>query len=238
LADSLVVKQSEVPNGPNGSLAWSGTEIPSLYGLRGLAAMAVVLGHLGLEAFSPTYAVICFFVLSGFLITHLLLREYDKAGEIRLGRFYLRRILRIFPAFYGYAACYVLGRLVIALPIDWASVVSCLTYTSNYYFAFSGHPLATMLHTWSLAVEEQFYLLWPLVAWRLAGNRRVLLKGLTATILAVWVYRWVAVLLDFNGTYVFTSFETRADALAIGCLIAVANRECCLPRWLIDWGSG
>lgn len=214
-------------------LTWSGTEIPSLYGLRGIAAGIVVLSHLGLEAFNATYAVICFFVLSGFLITHLLLREFDKTGDISLRQFYTRRALRIFPAFYGYAAFYIAGRLVVHLPIDWQSVLSCLTYTCNYYFAFSGHPLATMLHAWSLAVEEQFYLLWPFIVWRLRGNRPMMMKLLGATILAVWTWRWIAVLNDFNGTYVFGAFETRADALAIGCLIAVASRERCLPRWLI-----
>lgn len=219
---------------PNSSLAWSGVEIPSLYGLRGIAAMAVVLGHLGIAVFDATDAVICFFVLSGFLITHLLLREHDKTWNISLPNFYLRRALRIFPAFYGYAACYVLGRLIIRLPIDWAAVISCLTYTSNYYFAFSGHPLATMLHTWSLAVEEQFYLLWPFVVWRLGANRSLMIKGLAGTVVAVWIYRWVATLAGFNGTYVFGAFETRADALAIGCLLAVANREHRLPRWLIE----
>jgi peptidoglycan/LPS O-acetylase OafA/YrhL len=218
----------------SGSLAWSGTEIPSLYGLRGIAAMIVVISHLGVKAFNANYAVICFFVLSGFLITHLLLKEYDKTGDISLHNFYIRRALRIFPAFYGYATCYVLGRIVVRLRVDWATVVSCLTYTSNYYFAFSGHPLATMVHTWSLAVEEQFYLICPFIVWRFGANRARLMKGLMGTIIAVWIYRWVATLLGFNGTYVFGAFETRADGLALGCLLAVANRERCLPQWLID----
>jgi peptidoglycan/LPS O-acetylase OafA/YrhL len=137
----------------SGSLGWTGAEIPSLYGIRGIAAMTVVLSHIGVPASNAMYAVICFFVLSGFLITHLLLVELDRTADISLRRFYLRRALRIFPAFYGYALCYVLGRLVLKLPIDWPVLISCLTYTSNYFFAFSGHPLATMLHTWSLAVE-------------------------------------------------------------------------------------
>jgi peptidoglycan/LPS O-acetylase OafA/YrhL len=216
------------------SLAWSGAEIPSLYGLRGVAAMIVVISHLGVEAFNASYAVICFFVLSGFLITHLLLREHEKTGDISLRHFYLRRALRIFPAFYGYATCYVLGRIVAHLPIHWPTVVSCLTYTSNYYFAFNGRPLDTMIHTWSLAVEEQFYLLWPFIIWSLKGNRRVLMTVLAGTIAAVWAYRWVAVLSGFDGTYVFDAFETRADGLAIGCLLAVANRERCVPAFLID----
>lgn len=121
------------------------------------------------------------------------------------------------------------------LSIDWRSVASCLTYTSNYYFAFSGHPLGTMIHTWSLAVEEQFYLLWPFIFLMFARNRRNLMNGLIAAIIAVWAYRWVATAWDFNGTYVFGAFETRADALAIGCLLAIANREGKIPRWLIEW---
>jgi peptidoglycan/LPS O-acetylase OafA/YrhL len=218
-----------------GSLAWRGTEIPSLYGIRGVAAMVVVLSHIGVSQSNATYAVICFFVLSGFLITHLLLKEYDKTGDVSLRRFYARRALRIFPAFYGYAAFYVVGRILLKLPLDWPTLISCLTYTSNYFFAFGGHPVATMVHTWSLAVEEQFYLLWPFVFWMLARNRTGLMKGLIVTILTIWAYRWVAVLCDFPGTYVFCAFETRADALAIGCLLAIANQEKRIPRWFIDW---
>jgi peptidoglycan/LPS O-acetylase OafA/YrhL len=178
--------------------------------------------------------VICFFVLSGFLITHLLVTEADKTGDISLRDFYVRRMLRIFPAFYGYAVFYVAGRLWIKLPIDWPSLASCLTYTSNYFFAFSNHPLATMLHTWSLAVEEQFYLLWPFLVWRFRNNRVGLIRGLGCAIVAIWAYRWVMAGFSSMSTYVFGSFETRADALAIGCLIAIANRENRIPRWLID----
>ena len=220
---------------PAGSLAWRGSEIPSLYGIRGVAAMAVVLSHVGVAASNGTYAVICFFVLSGFLITHLLLKEYDKTGDVSLRRFYARRALRIFPAFYGYALVYVIGRILLRLPIHWPSVLACLTYTTNYYTAFHETVPPTMVHVWSLAVEEQFYLLWPFIFWKFASNRSWLMNGLVAVILGVWAYRWLAVLLNFPGTYVFAAFETRADALAIGCLLAIANREHLIPRWLIDW---
>ena len=197
--------------------------------------MAVVLEHIGVTASNGPYAVICFFVLSGFLITHLLLKEYDKTGDISLRRFYVRRVLRIFPAFYGYIAFYVVGRMIIALPIDWRSVLACMTYTGNYFAAFGGQRVATMQHTWSLAVEEQFYLLWPAIFWLLAKNPARLMKGLAAAILAVWAYRWLALGLHFNETYIYETFESRADALAIGCLLAIANREKRIPRWLIDW---
>ncbi len=218
----------------SGSLGWTGAEIPSLYGIRGIAAMTVVLSHIGVPASNAMYAVICFFVLSGFLITHLLLVELDRTTDISLRRFYLRRALRIFPAFYGYAFCYVVGRLVLKLPVDWLGLISCLTYTSNYFFAFSGHPLATMVHVWSLAVEEQFYLIWPFLLWRFRDNRSGTMKGLLWAILVIWTYRWI---MDFYcpGLYVSGAFETRADALAIGCLLAMANRAFRIPRWLIDW---
>jgi peptidoglycan/LPS O-acetylase OafA/YrhL len=196
--------------------------------------MIVVLGHLGLRGSNPTYAVICFFVLSGFLITHILLKEYDATGGISLRRFYARRALRIFPAFYGYAICYIVGRVLLKLPIDWPTVVSCLIYVSNYFFAFSGHQLTTMVHTWSLAVEEQFYFIWPFVVWRLGGDRIRLMKGLLWSVVAIWIYRWLAVLAGLPGTYIFGAFETRADAIAIGCVMAIANRERRIPRWLID----
>jgi peptidoglycan/LPS O-acetylase OafA/YrhL len=218
----------------SGSLAWRGAEIPSLYGIRGVAAMAVVLSHIGIAASNAAFAVICFFVLSGFLITHLLLKEFDKTSDVSLRRFYLRRALRIFPAFYGYATFYVVGRMIMGLHIDWSSLIACLTYTGNYFSAFGGQPLETMVHTWSLAVEEQFYLLWPVIFWAFAGNRVKLMRGLVVAILAIWAYRWFAVWHNFNGTYVYGAFETRADALAIGCLLAIANRENRIPRWLID----
>jgi peptidoglycan/LPS O-acetylase OafA/YrhL len=227
------VEVASRPGVSSGSLGWQGAEIPSLYGIRGIAAMAVVLSHVGVPLLDAQYPVICFFVLSGFLITHLLLTELDKSGDISLRRFYLRRALRIFPAFYGYAFCYIVGRIILKLPIDWPTLASCLTYTSNYFFAFGGHPLGTMLHTWSLAVEEQFYFLWPFLLWRFGHNRRGLLKGLVWAIVCIWTYRWIMDLY-FPGTYVSGAFETRSDALAIGCLLAIANREFRIPRWLID----
>ena len=227
------VELEPVRSASSGSIGWTGTEIPSLYGVRGIAAMAVVLSHIGVAASNAHYGVICFFVLSGFLITHLLLIELGKTGDISLRRFYLRRALRIFPAFYGYAACYVVGRIILKLPIDWPAFVACLTYTSNYFFAFSSHSIGTMVHTWSLAVEEQFYLLWPFLLWRFRNSLSGMIKGLMWAVSAIWTYRFVMDVY-FPGTYVFGAFETRADALAIGCLLAVANSQLRIPRWLID----
>lgn len=221
---------------PQSSLSWRGKEIPSLYGIRGIAAMAVVLQHFGVSAVNGTYAVICFFVLSGFLITHLLLKEFDKTGDVSLRGFYARRALRIMPAFYCYAAFYVVSRILTHYPLDWLFILTRITYTSNLILPFVHGPrIPTMGQTWSLAIEEQFYLLWPFVFWMLAGKRKTLIRGLIAVVLVVWVYRFMAAHLNFNDDYIYTAFETRADGLAIGCLIAVANRENKIPRWLVEW---
>ena len=131
-----------------------GREIPSLYGIRGVAAMSVVLYHLKVPGFSGPFAVICFFVLSGFLITHLLLREQDRTGTISLLGFYRRRAFRILPAFFGFIAVYVVARLLLHLPIDWETIGWSVAYLNNYHYG--AHALN---HCWSLSVEEQFYAL-------------------------------------------------------------------------------
>ncbi len=109
--------------------------------------------------------VMMFFVLSGFLITWLLLIEGDKNGKISLTKFYMRRTLRIFPAFYFFWFCGISIYILRGHHIVWPEALSAFFYLSNYYY---GIPLgeadgSLFSHTWSLCVEEQFYLLWPLL---------------------------------------------------------------------------
>ena len=196
--------------------------------------MSVVLYHLKVPGFSGPFAVICFFVLSGFLITHLLLREQDRTGTISLLGFYRRRAFRILPAFFGFIAVYVVARLLLHLPIDWETIGWSVAYLNNYHYG--AHALN---HCWSLSVEEQFYALWPAVFLCFATRRRML-ACLAAFVTGVVVYRWIGVIAGFNGDYVYAAFEMRADALAIGCALAVANAKGVLPNWLIgqSWLSG
>src|SRR5215203_3503971 len=117
--------------------------------------------------------VTIFFVLSGFLITWLLLKEEAKWGDVSLRLFYLRRSLRIFPAFYVFWAVIVIGMGVLRhKPVAWPQAISALFYTSNYYQAITGNWQTALFHTWSLAIEEQFYLLWPALFMALRGNDR------------------------------------------------------------------
>src|SRR5664280_2047254 len=131
--------------------------IPSLDGLRAVSIIIVVWAHarassrlLGLYAF---FGVQIFFVISGYLITSLLLREHERTGTINLRTFYYRRMLRIFPAAYVY---------ILAVAIVFQPPLHYLAYAFTYTSCYAGpHGPWMLSHLWSLSVEEQFYLLWP-----------------------------------------------------------------------------
>ncbi len=164
-----------------------------------------------------------FFVISGFLITWLLLNENARNGEVSLRRFYIRRSLRIFPAFYAYAFLSLGLLVVLNKPIHWHQTTASLLYFANYYQAIYGDPNTGLSHTWSLGIEEQFYLLWP-VLFLLLKNRPGALCKVTASIVsAVWLYRIVLkyIFHVWQG-YFYEAFDTRMDHLLIGCLLAIA----------------
>src|SRR6266545_3183390 len=137
------------------------THIPALDGMRAVAVFLVIFYHFGFDWVPGAHGVMIFFVLSGFLITRLLLLENEKFGRISLKAFYLRRVLRIFPAFYCYWGILVAFLLLTGKQILWPHAWSALSYLSNYYVALNGDPNNGFSHTWSLGIEEQFYLLWP-----------------------------------------------------------------------------
>jgi peptidoglycan/LPS O-acetylase OafA/YrhL len=168
--------------------------IPSLDGLRALSIFVVIIAHCNWYlpaaiqdslAFrvvigNGSLGVAIFFVISGYLITGLLLREFDKTGTVSLKRFYFRRTLRIFPPFYAFLA--VVGLLwamgVAMVGVDLRSFLAAATYTVAYY---PGMKMGMIFHSWSLSIEAQFYLLWPLtfliwhrrqkvVIWRLSSS--------------------------------------------------------------------
>lgn len=165
-----------------------------------------------------------FFVISGFLITWLLLKENERKGTVSLKRFYVRRSLRIFPAFYAYALI-VLSLLVLFSKhkINWSQTAASLLYVGNYYQAILGDPNTGFSHTWSLGIEEQFYLLWPVLFLALRRRLGLLIKVTAFLIVTVWVYRFVLkfVFHVWQG-YFYEAFDTRADHLLIGCLLALA----------------
>jgi peptidoglycan/LPS O-acetylase OafA/YrhL len=194
--------------------------IPSLDGLRALSIAFVLLGHLsgtaGFPIPTPTvsgryseFGVRVFFVISGFLITTLLLKEHEKFGKIDLVAFYRRRLYRIFPAAYAYIG--IISLLAWSSLSD-TSIIQAITYTSNY----STKKPWLFGHLWSLSVEEQFYLLWPAVLILFFRHRLSITIG---TVVVAPLLRFASLSLGYDrvGEY----FPTVADALAIGCLLAI-----------------
>ncbi len=210
--------------------------IPSLNGLRALSILIVFLSHAGLEHIVPgLFGVTVFFFLSGYLITTLLRLEYAKRGRISLRDFYLRRILRILPPFYLVLALTTLTALSGFLPprdefqgpLLGRAVFFQSVHLANYYAIVAnnlGIPPGTEVN-WSLAVEEHFYLLFPVVYLLLrrrgCSSARMALIFM-AVCLVVLAWR-CAIRFGFNGNSAWTMFgtDTRLDALLFGCMLAV-----------------
>ncbi len=142
-----------------------------LDGLRGVAILLVVLRHYGLQTFpgGGIVGVDLFFVLSGFLITSLLLAEHRASGAIDLGHFYLRRALRLYPALYAMLALFLIvsaatgGRDGSSLGRAFVGAGFGSVYVYNWAAAAQVHLPAALGPLWTLSIEEQFYLVWPLV---------------------------------------------------------------------------
>ena len=210
-----------------GSTKPADSRIPSLDGLRALSIALVLIAHLaGTRNFPLSeaagnfwglgeFGVRVFFVISGFLITGLLMQELATTGRIDLPRFYLRRTLRIFPAYYTLLIALGLASLAGAVTLAPHDLAHGATYTSNYYLGRSWF----MGHTWSLSVEEQFYVLWP-AAFLLAGLRRGFFIAAAVVVLSPFIRVAEWELFRWAGAGVGMRFETVADAIATGCLLA------------------
>ena len=213
----------------------SDSHIPALDGLRAVAVFLVIVSHFGFAMVPGAHGVMIFFVLSGFLITWLLLKENERYGTVSLASFYKRRTLRIFPAFYVYWLLMIALLLGTGKTILWSHAWSALFYTSNYYSAINGDPNNGLSHTWSLAIEEQFYLLWPFVFLMLRGNLKRMTAFLAGIIAAVWIHRAVLCFgFNVDQAYIQAAFDTRLDELMVGCLLAVLlKRRALTPLWRV-----
>lgn len=204
--------------------------IPQLDGLRGLAVLSVLLAHCPLilgnwldslirlvsRGFQLGYlGVDLFFLLSGFLITSILVRDEGLTFKKRYWRFYARRSIRIFPIYY---LTIIVCQIFFSKYDYWYNYL----YISNYWFSFdlAPHPLR---HTWSLAVEEQFYLLWPVIIWEFRQFRMKLLYVIMAvSVGTACLYEYI----DCS-QLVYRSLETRMLSLAVGSYFALQG----LPRF-------
>jgi len=199
--------------------------IPGLDGMRALGSFAVIAYH-----YAPAYApgglgVMNFLVLSGFLITWLLLGEEERKGSIALGGFYVRRTRHIVPAFMVFMIVVAAALLLFHKRIVWPQVATAVLFVVNYYQGIFGDPNTAFSHTWALALELQFYLLWPLLFVALRRDRRRMAGALLAIIASAWAWRsvlWLSGVVPQG--YVYEAFDMRIDHLLLGCLVAVLLR--------------
>jgi peptidoglycan/LPS O-acetylase OafA/YrhL len=212
--------------------------MPALDGVRALAIIVVMIYHL--EWITPSLhsyvkggflGVDIFFVLSGFLITSILLNEHEKTATISLKNFYLRRFLRLIPAFWFFLIClYLFGTHLLPqfqadLIFGRHDFIYALTYTMNWFSATNPGYDSNLNHAWSLSIEEQFYIIWSLVLFKAFAERqkrKTILLITIGFIVAVSVSRAVRALTGTADTrMLYYATDTRIDSLLIGCVTSM-----------------
>lgn len=247
---TVTVPAAMVPETPSTAAS---TRVPALDGVRGVAVAVVVLFHFGVPFFSGGFlGVDLFFVLSGYLITSLLLDERARRGRIDLVAFWGRRVRRLLPALFVVLASVLAAAPLLAVSAQErlrGDVLSTLAYLANWHFMLSGRDYfsqaaspSPLQHLWSLGIEEQFYLAWPLVATLVLRRSRgipflralAIMGGAFSVVLMLLLYHSSA---DVSRVYYGT--DTRAQALLAGCTAALVVRSWhTIPRWLGPAAAG
>jgi peptidoglycan/LPS O-acetylase OafA/YrhL len=230
---------------------------PALDGLRGIAVIAVVCLHLGLPGFrGGGVGVFAFFTLSGFIITFLMCVELAQTGRVRLGAFWMRRAKRLLPALVVTVVLSVLLATTLAgegpgTPLRQA--LPALGYFSNWWriwtdYHHSAMPLGPFDHTWSLSIEEQFYLTWPplfLLMTKLMRGRPLRVAGLTLALAAgsaaTRVFGWDSANPDMSANVLHDRTDSEAELLLLGAVAGILawyvtqhpEVRWRLPAWLL-----
>ncbi len=264
LSPEAPAEPAELDDGQNQALLGANARaIPTLDGMRGLAVLAVLVFHfawtfpgddpsqahglvdklavqLHALSWSGWIGVDLFFVLSGYLITRGLVTDSKKPLGTRMKSFWMRRVLRIFPLYY---AVVIVGTIVtLALGVQWVPGLPYWLYMQNYTLAFDHEVMRWTAHFWSLAIEEQFYFVWPLVALTVSRRRLIptilvlialvvgLRAGLTFKGESIGLFQhWFATepggIQHGIAKFVYRATFTRADGLLLGAFVAVTQRE-------------
>lgn len=207
--------------------------VPALNGLRGIAILLVMGNHVALRQSGPLFpggfvGVDIFFVLSGFLITTLLMQEFNRTGSVSLRNFYVRRVLRLGPALIVMliAVCtlsFVLFDHARARQ-NCIHALIALFYASNWVKALSNDGLGIVAQTWSLSAEEQFYVVWPillLTLLRVSGRSRHIIAVAAALALLSWMDGIYLAMKGASFTRLCFGLDSRTDTLMIGCILGV-----------------
>lgn len=216
-------------------------------GLRGIAVLLVLLFHASIPGFNGGFVgVDVFFVISGYLITGMLFREYESTGKISLRNFYARRVRRLLPASALVLVVTLIASILFLPPLSLPSVTidisAAALYVSNIVFAFratdyfaAGAAPSPILHFWSLGVEEQFYLFWPAIFLLVAYSAKRLRFRIGIAVAAIGISSFIfaTYLVTREGPWAFFSLPTRAWELALGGMLAVFGAKLAkIPQWI------
>lgn len=223
---------------PPASAAPSYGYIPGLDGLRAFAVLLVLVAHLGFNHAIPGgFGVTLFFFISGMLITRLLLAEHDTKGKIGIGNFYARRAFRLYPALL---VAIVLGTLVFNAAggiTTWGKIASALFYYANYYGIYihfgqgrDGFDPFSIL--WSLSIEEQYYVVFPLVCSLLVTRLRRFAWVLALGVLAVLLWRSGLHFTGSSSDRIYMGTDTRIDSILYGAWLTLILANDTQGRWM------
>ena len=229
-------------------------KIRSLDGLRAISILLVILAHasdtmprvltdnllFSVVLSNSQLGVRVFFVISGYLITTLLMAEKGKKGNVNLKHFYARRILRIFPPFYAYIIVIIILKVFFVPDIvnSYTAILFAALYLWNYKHLFPGGSLAYydkglwyLGHFWTLAMEEQFYIFWPVTFLKM--RKRALIKLLIAILIIMPLLR-VITYFAFTASrgQITMMLHTGGDTLLIGCLGALLEKTVKFQSWI------
>ncbi len=210
---------------------------PALDGVRAIAIISVMLYHLEflVPELNPLVrggflGVDIFFVLSGFLITSILLKEQDSFGSISLKNFFIRRFFRLAPAFWFFLVVlyffgnYILPPIQAQIIYDNYNFAYAFFYLMNWHRASNEAITGNLNHTWSLAIEEQFYIIWSVVLYKAFSegrNRKQITIATAGFIVVIILWRAIRAFIGVDVYILYYSTDTRIDALLIGCVASM-----------------
>ena len=204
--------------------------ITELDGLRGISILLVLLSHAWMGKYVPGgFGVTTFFFISGYIITRLMLAEYEGLSSFSLKAFYARRVFRLMPALLVYTAICAIVLLCGNVSLGWMEIAATILFFSNYLSIYGDHAVigyySPLSIAWSLAIEEHFYLMWPVAFVFFRGRRQVLFKLVIFLVVAALAWRCYLVFgvgLDHLPHYrLYKASDTRFDSILYGVLFAL-----------------
>ena len=202
----------------------------ALDGLRAISILLVILSHAGLGHIVPGgLGVTIFFFISGFIITRLMISEWDMVGHVNIKKFYIRRFFRLMPTLVVFILCALIVMQIASVNWHWVELGSVFFYFANYFgifVGFTGNTLPSPLSiTWSLAVEEHFYMIFPLMFTALIATPKRFLTCIATLLVLFLGWRLYLVygvgLSHLPDSRIYKATDTRADSILYGTALAI-----------------